>query len=150
MGSNTSSVRLCLQQGLRLCLEPEVAGVYSVEFYRRKFSGSWEVGKEVLILDCGGGTIDVTSHRVISTGPLKLEEVTTPVGGPWGSAECVDANFKDCLKVRMNIALTACRPSVVPLILFLSMCHLFFELEEVSFIKCLVTCFSTLRRFLSS
>ncbi len=49
------------------------------------------------MVDCGGGTVDITSH-VISAGgagdfkPLCLNELAPPVGGDWGSTK-VDALF---------------------------------------------------------
>ncbi|CAN0394569.1 unnamed protein product, partial [Hapterophycus canaliculatus] len=44
-------------------------------------------------LDCGGGTVDITTHDIISVHPtLRLREILAPTGGPWGSA-CVDEEF---------------------------------------------------------
>jgi hypothetical protein len=59
-----------------------------------------------IMLDCGGGTIDITSHIIASGGidekaaavstntiePLALNELVAPRGGDWGSMR-VDENF---------------------------------------------------------
>ncbi|CAM9625929.1 unnamed protein product [Ectocarpus sp. 8 AP-2014] len=76
---------------LRLCLEPEAACL-TVEHHHRNIR-MWENGAKVMVLDCGGGTIDITTHHVVSTDPLRLEELEQPVGGPWGSTKA-DAKFK--------------------------------------------------------
>jgi hypothetical protein len=49
------------------------------------------------MVDCGGGTIDITSHIIASggaeaDGPLCLNELVPPMGGNWGSLG-VDDNF---------------------------------------------------------
>lgn len=52
-----------------------------------------------MVLDCGGGTIDIAAHRVTSASPLMLKEIEEPTGGAWGST-VVDSKFKAFLKVR--------------------------------------------------
>lgn len=54
-----------------------------------------------MVLDCGGGTIDITSHLVESSDPLQLSELAEPCGGAWGSS-IVDARFKSFLQVRYH------------------------------------------------
>lgn len=53
---------------------------------------------QIMVLDCGGGTIDITSHLVESSDPLQLSELAEPCGGAWGSS-IVDARFKAFLQV---------------------------------------------------
>jgi hypothetical protein len=61
-------------------------------------------GAKFATIDCGGGTVDITSH-VISAGgkddssaPLGLNELAPPMGGAWGSMK-VDENFmRDFMK----------------------------------------------------
>lgn len=53
---------------------------------------------KIMVLDCGGGTIDITSHLVESSDPLQLSELAEPCGGAWGSS-IVDARFKAFLQV---------------------------------------------------
>lgn len=45
-----------------------------------------------MIADCGAGTLDITSHQVMQTSPLRLKECAKPAGGPLGSM-LVDQNF---------------------------------------------------------
>ncbi|CAN0121804.1 unnamed protein product [Ectocarpus sp. 12 AP-2014] len=80
---------------LRLCLEPEAACL-TVEHHHRSVR-KWENGMKVMVLDCGGGTIDITTHHVVSTVPLGLEELEEPAGGPWGSTTA-DVKFKLFIK----------------------------------------------------
>ena len=37
-------------------------------------------GQSFMVLDCGGGTVDITMHHVESTDPLRLSEVRKPSG----------------------------------------------------------------------
>ncbi|CAM9121151.1 unnamed protein product, partial [Sphacelaria rigidula] len=82
-------------QGLKLCLEPEAACL-AVESSNQGV-GNWVPGDKVMVLDCGGGTIDITSHLVESAEPLQLSELAEPCGGAWGSS-IVDARFKSFLQ----------------------------------------------------
>ncbi|CAM9346873.1 unnamed protein product [Ectocarpus sp. 8 AP-2014] len=76
---------------LRLCLEPEAACLM-VE-HRHCNIRKLDKGMKVMILDCGSDTVDITTHHMVSTDPVHLEELEEPVGGPWGSTT-VDAKFK--------------------------------------------------------
>ena len=38
-------------------------------------------GEQVLIIDAGGGTIDINTYKVLSTGPLHVEELYEPKCG---------------------------------------------------------------------
>lgn len=80
---------------LILCLEPEAACL-SVNMVESP--NIIEGGSKVMILDCGGGTVDITTHEVVSTSPLCLKEILAPTGGPWGSAGVDDA-FREWLRV---------------------------------------------------
>ncbi|CAB1111260.1 unnamed protein product [Ectocarpus sp. CCAP 1310/34] len=82
-------------QGLKLCLEPEAACL-AVESSNQGV-GSWHPGDKIMVLDCGGGTIDITSHLVESSDPLQLSELAEPCGGAWGSS-IVDTRFKAFLQ----------------------------------------------------
>jgi len=35
-------------------------------------------GEQVLIIDAGGGTIDISTYKVVSNGPLQVEELCEP------------------------------------------------------------------------
>eukprot|EP00752_Nemacystus_decipiens_P002183 g2078.t1 len=74
---------------LQLCLEPEAA---CLAVTSKSASHLAEAGTKIMVLDCGGGTVDITTHEVISTSPMRLKELLPPTGGPWGST-CVDREF---------------------------------------------------------
>ncbi|GMH41656.1 hypothetical protein BSKO_09566 [Bryopsis sp. KO-2023] len=80
---------------LFLALEPECAAVASQA--DRFQSRLWDEGTRFLIADCGGGTLDITSHEVVQSSPLKLKEITQPVGGPFGST-LVDKKFLEFVR----------------------------------------------------
>ncbi|XP_033731577.1 heat shock 70 kDa protein 12A-like [Pecten maximus] len=76
---------------LTLALEPEAASLYcrkvpsSVD---RKAGGgpsiaNFKAGAKYLIMDLGGGTIDITAHEVLEDGHFK--EIIEPTGVSWGS-----------------------------------------------------------------
>lgn len=74
---------------LRLCLEPEAACLaVSIKEAPRLI----QAGSKIMILDCGGGTVDITTHTYVSGCPLNLQEIALPAGGAWGST-CVDNQF---------------------------------------------------------
>jgi hypothetical protein len=44
-----------------------------------------QVGDGVLVCDCGGGTVDITTYTIIHTKPmLEFEELLVGVGGKCG------------------------------------------------------------------
>lgn len=76
---------------LQLCLEPEAACL-AVSIKDAPLLA--QVGDKIMILDCGGGTVDITTHYVKSRSPsLMLEELRKATGGEWGSM-CIDNLFK--------------------------------------------------------
>ncbi|KAK3576503.1 hypothetical protein CHS0354_034178 [Potamilus streckersoni] len=83
---------------LRLALEPECASVFCREIsIRRSTSNSgnganflpMESGTRYMVIDMGGGTIDVTVHETTSTGALK--ELHQASGGDWGATKVNEA-----------------------------------------------------------
>jgi hypothetical protein len=62
---------------------------------RREFSLRLRTGEKYLVIDAGGGTIDIIAHQVIDS--LKLKELIIANGGDWGGAT-VDKEFKELLK----------------------------------------------------
>ncbi|CAN0307407.1 unnamed protein product [Ectocarpus sp. 12 AP-2014] len=79
---------------LRLCLEPEAACL-AVTTEDNPLTCEAE-GKHMMIVDCGGGTVDITAHKILSVYPLRLAEVAAPDGGVWGSTR-VDTAFEELL-----------------------------------------------------
>jgi hypothetical protein len=51
-----------------------------------------QIDDAFMVLDCGGGTVDITLHNVKTTNPLSVDEIAPPSGGPWGSTY-VDEKF---------------------------------------------------------
>lgn len=84
---------------LRLALEPEVATLYIRHIRFRKAatrnSGenglvqSFDTGNKFLVVDAGGGTVDITVYEV--TDGRKLAELRAASGGPWGSGNVNEA-----------------------------------------------------------
>jgi len=67
---------------LLLALEPECASI-AVHQEGCKL-GLFKEGAVFLVLDCGGGTVDITMHKVATIDPLVLDEEALPNGGAWG------------------------------------------------------------------
>jgi len=89
---------------LGLCLEPEAACMACEDQRMSEESAqsanSLQIlknGDKFMVLDCGGGTVDITVHRVEGIDPLRLSEVCQPSGGPWGST-FVDEGFEQFLQ----------------------------------------------------
>ena len=72
---------------LVLALEPESACV-ACDVHKLA-----KPGDAFMVLDCGGGTVDITMNRLSSASPLRLDEIAAPSGGPWGST-FVDKQFE--------------------------------------------------------
>ncbi|CAM9472302.1 unnamed protein product [Ectocarpus fasciculatus] len=82
---------------LRLCLEPEAACLAVIPRGDSNPLTCEAEGKKMMIVDCGGGTVDITTHNIVSVNPLKVVEVAAPTGGAWGSTQ-VDEAFKKWLQ----------------------------------------------------
>ncbi|CAG2225148.1 unnamed protein product [Mytilus edulis] len=87
---------------LSLAHEPEAAAIYCKDItLQKKIVGNnaclstFESGHQFLVLDCGGGTVDITAYEVQTKN--QLIELCPPSGGPWGGAE-VDIQFLDTVK----------------------------------------------------
>ncbi|XP_052793286.1 heat shock 70 kDa protein 12A-like isoform X2 [Mya arenaria] len=78
-----------LNEMLSLALEPEAASVYC----RDDFPCVGKVGTRYILLDLGGGTADITCHRVEDGG---LKELHIPQGGGFGGTD-VEEKFKKLL-----------------------------------------------------
>ncbi|XP_052280504.1 heat shock 70 kDa protein 12A-like [Dreissena polymorpha] len=83
---------------LTLALEPEAASLYCRHLPVKKDGdcslSTLKAGTKYLVLDAGGGTIDITVHEVCTGGTLK--EVHKATGGEWGGTN-VDAAFMEFL-----------------------------------------------------
>ena len=85
---------------LLLCLEPEGASIQCREDAEEVIKNQMVKGTVVLVLDCGGGPVDITVHKMNSdpNETFLSEEVLPSSGGcEWGS-KYVDKYFEDFLK----------------------------------------------------
>ncbi|XP_078325404.1 heat shock 70 kDa protein 12A-like isoform X1 [Crassostrea virginica] len=81
---------------LVIALEPEAASLYCMHLPVHKDSenstfGVFKSGSKYMVVDAGGGTIDITVHEVQNDRTLK--EIYKANGGDWGGTK-VDASFK--------------------------------------------------------
>ncbi|CAC5418982.1 unnamed protein product [Mytilus coruscus] len=74
---------------LTLALEPECAALYCQLGAPRSGLSPMQPGAKFLLLDCGGGTVDITVHEVRYDNSLK--EIHRASGGPWGGIKVDDA-----------------------------------------------------------
>lgn len=83
-----------LNDRLSIALEPEAAALYCRFLPVEKLTGSsqgeeisqlktFSPGAQYLIVDLGGGTVDITAHEILPNGALK--EIVAASGGNWGS-----------------------------------------------------------------
>jgi molecular chaperone DnaK (HSP70) len=76
---------------LMLVLEPEGASL-AVHVGATNF-GLLGAGSRFMVLDCGGGTVDITVHEVQTVQPLTMKAIAAPTGGDWGG-DYVNIEFK--------------------------------------------------------
>ncbi|KAL4863291.1 hypothetical protein BDV12DRAFT_202257 [Aspergillus spectabilis] len=87
-----------------LISEPEAAAIAVLKKYSSStLGGSVKAGDGVLVCDCGGGTVDITTYLVNETTPLKFEELCAGMGGKCGST-AVDRNFYKLMSERFGEA----------------------------------------------
>ena len=89
---------------LSLALEPKSGAIYCHEMLLRKKVAYPDANISPLppsysyiIVDVGGGTVDVSAHRVSTTPILSVEELHHPVGNDWGGLQ-VNTSFSDFLQ----------------------------------------------------
>ena len=78
---------------LLLCLEPEGAIIASMLDVAPDVKERLVVGSGVMVLDCGGGTVDVTVSEVTGVEPYALKEILPASGDAWGGT-LVDAEAR--------------------------------------------------------
>ena len=85
---------------LLLCLEPEGASIQVREDSEETLKKKITKGSIIVVLDCGGGTVDITINKMLCEPDEKFlsNEVLSSTGGcEWGS-KYVDSNFENFLK----------------------------------------------------
>eukprot|EP01017_Pseudomicrothorax_dubius_P031663 TRINITY_DN4064_c0_g1_i2.p1 TRINITY_DN4064_c0_g1~~TRINITY_DN4064_c0_g1_i2.p1 ORF type:complete len:496 (-),score=121.44 TRINITY_DN4064_c0_g1_i2:162-1649(-) len=84
---------------LLLCLEPEGASIQCREDAETSVRSQMEKGSVVMVLDCGGGTVDITVHKLQCEPSERFlcQELLPSSGGcEWGS-KYVDRYFEEFL-----------------------------------------------------
>ncbi|CAG2212107.1 unnamed protein product [Mytilus edulis] len=83
--------------------EPEAASIYARLLPVDKFVGNngavilkaFDPGRKFIVVDAGGGTVDISAQQVLENGELKI--IHRECGGPWGG-ECINKQFVNMLK----------------------------------------------------
>ena len=57
-----------------------------------------------MVVDCGGGTVDITVHEMASHGG-RLKELFKATGGPYGSVCKFDTSLLNSVKTSLTILL---------------------------------------------
>ncbi|XP_065925054.1 heat shock 70 kDa protein 12A [Magallana gigas] len=86
------------KESLLICLEPEAAAVFCKWIQIERNDDALNVmkpGRRFLVLDAGGGTIDMAMQEVREDG--KIQEINRAQGGDWGGIY-VDEEFKRMLE----------------------------------------------------
>lgn len=78
-------------KNLMITTEPEAAAIYCLENAKEY---DLKVGDNYMVVDCGGGTVDLTVRKYIEKE--KIEEMTARTGLPCGSTS-VDDRFSETL-----------------------------------------------------
>lgn len=87
-------------ENLLLVLEPETAAISC----QRQNQPKIDAGTQFMVVDCGGGTIDITVYRALSD--QMLSEIAKGTGGPYGSTY-IDKKFEKYLMERLNPEIVA-------------------------------------------
>ncbi|KAL3879879.1 hypothetical protein ACJMK2_032156 [Sinanodonta woodiana] len=87
------------ESAVQIALEPETASIFCRLLPVEKMiegggMTSFKPGSVYMVLDAGGGTIDITVHEVLSDG--KLKELHKASGGAWGGTQ-VDEAYRQFL-----------------------------------------------------
>ncbi len=82
--------------------ESEAAAAYALE--DRDFLSRMTTDESLLLLDCGGGTVDAVTYTLTQTNPTRLREVVKPDGACCGSS-FLNEKFKTLLQQRLGHAI---------------------------------------------
>ncbi|XP_077997386.1 heat shock 70 kDa protein 12A-like [Glandiceps talaboti] len=86
---------------LKIALEPEAASIFCRREKMWRLENKTDQGKAYMVVDCGGGTVDVTIHKI--THDNKIEELYKATGGGWGGMN-VDLEFEKLLTEELGSA----------------------------------------------
>ena len=86
---------------LSLALEPEAAAIYCQNITAQQVASYCEsvppfTSKSFLVVDIGGGTVDISAHRISSTPEQHIEVILPPAGNDCGGS-MVNKKFAEFL-----------------------------------------------------
>jgi len=79
---------------LRIVYEPDCASISCQFEAANEDEKSFQPGERYILIDAGGGTVDIACHQV--KAEYEMEEIYHPTGGPWGS-DYIDDEFERLL-----------------------------------------------------
>ncbi|CAB4375331.1 unnamed protein product [Rhizophagus irregularis] len=85
---------------LQFTTEPEAAAIYCMESKLKEYN-LLKAGTTFMIVDCGGGTVDLTTRKLNGIEPLQLGEVTERTGDFCGST-FIDRLFVEFLREKLG------------------------------------------------
>ncbi|KAK4447447.1 hypothetical protein QBC34DRAFT_303234 [Podospora aff. communis PSN243] len=92
---------------LRLASEPEACAQYTVQAARAQRTVSehqLRVGECFIVVDAGGGTVDLVSYRIDQLSPFKITKVTAVSGGNFGATKIDNCFLQEFLPNRLSPA----------------------------------------------
>ncbi|KAH9831286.1 glycoside hydrolase family 47 protein, partial [Teratosphaeria destructans] len=87
-----------MDHDLALISEPEAAAVYTLQAIQ---PNHLKAGHNFVVVDAGGGTVDLISYSIKQLTPLRLEEVVAGSGGCCG-ASFLNIRFQDLVRSRLG------------------------------------------------
>ncbi|KAK3670596.1 hypothetical protein LTR78_009564 [Recurvomyces mirabilis] len=90
---------------INIISEPEAAAIAALKKYTEPHSLiPPKQGENVLVCDCGGGTVDITTYNIVDVSPrLEFDEICVGVGGKCGSTY-IDRNLHRLMQTRFGRA----------------------------------------------
>ena len=91
-------IRKDIKDHIRIVYEPDCASIscqYELNSESQLLdSKPFEQGDKYILIDAGGGTVDIACHEIVNEN--SMQEIHHPTGGPWGS-DYVDVYFEKFL-----------------------------------------------------
>jgi len=81
--------------------EPEAAAVYTLQAIQRNY---FKAGDNFVVVDAGGGTVDLISYEIRQLTPLRIEESVTGSGACCG-AVLLNVRFEERIRARLGTGL---------------------------------------------
>lgn len=85
--------------------EPEACAHFTLREPWRQRRGPFKKNDCFIVIDAGGGTVDIAAYRVTTADPvgqqLKIEQIGAPLGDTCGAA-LIDTSFEELLKDRLG------------------------------------------------